>query len=240
MLWGEDELALIVGCLGVSCEAAERVRGHRLKGAVQLLEMPNSQMAEKLGLVSPLKRLVVRRALHHLVEADRWENATRGRKMVDVLTDPALCAHLLPFEDLERGKAISRGGFGTVYRALLRERSAASSRPAGSPGTSSREKPGSREKPATTPTSYGGAVSSRATGDRGQEQRRPVAVKEMLGDQRARLHELLKEAHVMSSLSHPNICQFIGVCAERKPQGRRYIVSELLDCSLFDLLHALM
>lgn len=63
-----------------------------------------------------------------------------------------------------------------------------------------------------------------------------VAVKEMRGERRVRLYELLKEACVMASLSHPNICTFIGVCANAAAR-KHYIISELMDCSLFDLIH---
>eukprot|EP00929_Paragymnodinium_shiwhaense_P062202 TRINITY_DN31053_c0_g1_i1.p1 TRINITY_DN31053_c0_g1~~TRINITY_DN31053_c0_g1_i1.p1 ORF type:complete len:1315 (-),score=264.06 TRINITY_DN31053_c0_g1_i1:368-4312(-) len=63
-----------------------------------------------------------------------------------------------------------------------------------------------------------------------------VAVKEMKGERRVRLYELLKEACVMASLRHPNICMFLGVCADVSAR-KDYIISELMDCSLFDLLH---
>jgi len=63
-----------------------------------------------------------------------------------------------------------------------------------------------------------------------------VAVKEMKGERRVRLYELLKEACVMASLKHPNICTFIGVCADASAR-KSYIISELMDCSLFDLIH---
>jgi len=63
-----------------------------------------------------------------------------------------------------------------------------------------------------------------------------VAVKEMKGERRVRLYELLKEACVMASLKHPNICTFIGVCADASAR-KHYIISELMDCSLFDLIH---
>jgi len=63
-----------------------------------------------------------------------------------------------------------------------------------------------------------------------------VAVKEMRGERRVRLYELLKEACVMASLNHPNICTFIGVCANASAR-KHYIISELMDCSLFDLIH---
>lgn len=68
---------------------------------------------------------------------------------------------------------------------------------------------------------------------------RQVAVKEMKGERHVRLHELLKECRVMASLTHKNICQFIGICADlhNRANGRQYIVSELMDCSLFDLIH---
>lgn len=63
-----------------------------------------------------------------------------------------------------------------------------------------------------------------------------VAVKEMKGERRVRLYELLKEACVMASLKHPNICQFIGVCVDST--GRKHcIVSQLMDGSLFDIIH---
>jgi len=63
-----------------------------------------------------------------------------------------------------------------------------------------------------------------------------VAVKEMKGERKVRLYELLKEACVMASLRHPNICQFIGVCSDASAR-KHYIISELMDCSLFDLIH---
>lgn len=66
---------------------------------------------------------------------------------------------------------------------------------------------------------------------------RVVAVKEMKGDHHMQLYELLKEARVMASLKHPNICAFVGICADTKPLGRRYIMSEMMDCSLYDLVH---
>jgi len=40
----------------------------------------------------------------------------------------------------------------------------------------------------------------------------------------------------MASLCHPNICQFIGVCSDTSAR-KYYILSELMDCSLFDLIH---
>lgn len=40
----------------------------------------------------------------------------------------------------------------------------------------------------------------------------------------------------MASLRHPNICEFIGVSASPE-SGKRYIISELMDCSLFELVH---
>lgn len=64
----------------------------------------------------------------------------------------------------------------------------------------------------------------------------PVAVKEMKGERRVRLYELLKEACVMASLNHPNICTFLGVCTDSSAR-KCYILSELMDCSLFDLIH---
>lgn len=65
-----------------------------------------------------------------------------------------------------------------------------------------------------------------------------VAVKDMKGDRNVRVHELLKESRIMASLSHPNVCQFIGICADlKRAGGKQYILSELMDCSLFDLIH---
>lgn len=63
-----------------------------------------------------------------------------------------------------------------------------------------------------------------------------VAVKDMKGERRVQLYELLKEACVMASLSHPNICTFVGVCTDNV-QRKYFIISELMDCSLFDMIH---
>lgn len=61
-----------------------------------------------------------------------------------------------------------------------------------------------------------------------------VAVKEMKGDRQASMHEVLKESRVMASIIHENICKFVGISSRA---GRHYIISELMDCSLFDLVH---
>lgn len=63
-----------------------------------------------------------------------------------------------------------------------------------------------------------------------------VAVKDMKGERRVQLFELLKEACVMASLKHPNICTFVGVCTDSAAR-KHYIISELMDCSLFDIIH---
>jgi len=64
----------------------------------------------------------------------------------------------------------------------------------------------------------------------------PIAAKEMKGERRARLYELLKEACIMATLHHPNVCNFIGVSADATAR-KHYIISELMDCSLHDLVH---
>lgn len=87
---------------------------------------------------------------------------------------------------------------------------------------------------------YRGVLSQTIPGsskDAAPPKPRRVAVKQMKGDRQMQLYELLKEARVMASLRHPNICAFVGVCADSGPLGRRYLLSEMLDCSLFDLLH---
>jgi len=198
MLWSEQELATVVGCLGVVPSASENLRDTRMGGAGQLVAMSNAQMSQDLGLAAPLERLVVRRSLTHLLEADRWANSCRGTSLWDVLDDPSLRKYVIPLDHLTLQSSISQGGFGVVYQGLL--------------------------------------LNDKRRGhfDRNGQ---AVAVKEMLGDHKARLYELLKEAHVMASLNHPNICRFIGVCTDGRPRGRRYIVSELLHCSLFDLIH---
>jgi len=63
-----------------------------------------------------------------------------------------------------------------------------------------------------------------------------VAAKQMKGDNHMQLYEVLKEARVMASIDHPNICRFVGVCVD-PGSGRRFILSELMDCSLYSLLH---
>mmetsp|Transcript_68947 Transcript_68947/g.202386 ORF Transcript_68947/g.202386 Transcript_68947/m.202386 type:complete len:1171 (-) Transcript_68947:103-3615(-) len=194
MLWGSDELACIIKSIGVGGEVDEKLRGIRLTGTAQLLEMSNSQMSQDLGLSAPLERLAVRRCLQHLTEADRYENSARGRSVLDVMNDTTLKPFIIPLSDLTLVQNLSQGGFGMVYKGTLKV-----------------HEDGPKQK--------------------------SVAVKEMLGDQRVQLYECLKEAHVMASLKHKNICKFIGVCADGKPRGKRYIVSALLDCSLFDLVH---
>ncbi|CAK0791715.1 unnamed protein product [Prorocentrum cordatum] len=203
-LWDEVELAAVVYCLGVNPEAARMVRGRRLHGAKGLLELSNSGMARKMGLASPLERLVVRRTLQRLLWAEIQENGERGRSCCDgdVMAAPALSAHAIPMERLTIVSRIAQGGFGAVHRGAL--------------------------------LPQGGSDGS---GHGGEEKAQAVAVKEMMGDSRFKLNELLKEAQVMASLRHPNICRFIGVCADGRQRGKRYIVSELLDCSLFDLVH---
>jgi len=63
-------------------------------------------------------------------------------------------------------------------------------------------------------------------------------VKAMKGDQRMRLNEILKESRVMATLDDANLCSFIGICTDgRSKGGTQYILSELMDCSLFDLVH---
>jgi serine/threonine protein kinase len=53
------------------------------------------------------------------------------------------------------------------------------------------------------------------------------------------MYELLKEGRIMASLSHTNVCVFLGICADLQDRkGRQLIISELMDCSLFDLLHS--
>lgn len=110
---------------------------------------------------------------------------------------------------------ISQGGYGTVYRGLLLPPEASSEAAAAAAA-------------AALPAS-GSDANPRRDG-------RPVAVKEMKGELRVRLQELLKEATVMAALRHPNICTFIGVCANAA-ERKHYIISELLDCSLFDVIH---
>eukprot|EP00811_Abedinium_folium_P012349 NODE_2144_length_2283_cov_3.439703.p1 GENE.NODE_2144_length_2283_cov_3.439703~~NODE_2144_length_2283_cov_3.439703.p1 ORF type:complete len:660 (+),score=85.63 NODE_2144_length_2283_cov_3.439703:140-1981(+) len=67
---------------------------------------------------------------------------------------------------------------------------------------------------------------------------RLVAVKDMKGSQEVRIHEIFKESRVMKALGHKNLCAFVGICTDlSKHDSAQYILSELLDCSLFDLVH---
>lgn len=193
-LWGPDELAVVLQCLGVSAEIVDKVRSMRPRGVTQVLEMTNDAMAAELGLETQLSRLVVRRCLQLFLAMDHLQNSARGLSIKDVLSDTVLRAHVVPLEELTLLSRISQGGYGRVYRGLLR-----------------------------TPSRRGAG--------------RSVAVKEMLGERRAELYELLKEARVMAMLRHPNINSFIGICADAEPLGKRYIISELMDCSLSDLVH---
>lgn len=88
---------------------------------------------------------------------------------------------------------------------------------------------------------YKGALRPKT--DRGRLQAgriHPVALKDMKGNRNARLHEMLKEGRILASLNHQNICMFVGVaCSQLNARGggKQYIVTELMDCSLFDLVH---
>lgn len=199
MLWGRSELSVFMQCLGVNSNAVKKMRGYRCRGAAQIVQMADSEMKDELGLASPAERLVLRRALHRLLEADRAEASARGRTLRDVLNDPVLSTYIIPLEDLKFDQCISRGGFGKVYRGTL------------------------------CPAANRGRLRA--------GQARAVAAKEMLGGYETRLYELLKEARVMASLHHPNICEFLGVCADAKPKGQRFLISALASCSLHDLVH---
>jgi len=225
MLWSETELATVVDCLGVSSTAASRMTGEsdapggeriRVGGATQLVEMTNAQMCRDLGLCVPLERLVVRRAIQHMLTSDRRANAFRGRGLHDVMDNAALRKYIVPLDRLTLKSTVSQGGFGIVYRGSLRTQCGDFMMSA---------------------QSEAGGNRHRSDDDSPKKERMNVAAKEMLGDSRARVHELLKEAHVMASLRHKNICRFVGICAGADPRGRRFILSELLHCSLFDLVH---
>lgn len=198
LLWSEDELAAFIACLGLGADVSERVQRKKLKGAAQLLETPTAEL-RRLGLVTPVERLVVRQSLKRLLDHDRWENNYAGQKKEQhLLRDSVLGDFLLPVEEVSVVGKISQGGYGTVYRGVL------------------------------IPTvERAGLAPGRS---------HLVAVKEMKGERRVRLNELLKEACVMASLSHPNIAKFIGVSCDATAR-KHYIVSELMDCSLFDLIH---
>jgi len=197
MLWSEDELAAFSACLGLSSTTSALILEKRLKGAMQMLEMSNSEMRREFLLESPVERLILRQSLKRLLDADRWENTVRDYKAGDLLHDPVLAKYSVPLSELEVVGQISQGGYGTVYRGVLDLKVPRRGLPAG---------------------------------------KKHVAVKEMKGDRRVRLYELLKEACVMASLSHPNICTFIGVSSDTAMR-KQFIISELMDGCLFDLIH---
>lgn len=204
LLWSEDELAAFIACLGISTEVCERVRGCRLKVVSHILDMSNTDMRRQFGLMSPVERLVLRQALKRLLDADRWENSVRNQQTSDLLKGRQREAVLGPL-----GKFLVSPEELKLVKMISQ----------GGYGTVHR-----------------GVLHSKVERCGLQaDKAHPVAVKEMKGErQGVRLHELLKEACVMASLHHPNICTFIGVCSEK---GKHYIVSELMDCSLFDLVH---
>jgi len=197
MLWSENELAAFLRCLGTSKEACRSVRSRTLRGVNQMVQMSNSELSGRFGLTTYVERHVVRKALTRFLELDRWQNAAKAaRKLPDLMTDPALREFVVPLDELRVDAEISQGGFGLVYRGMLRPR------------------------------------VQRGRLQAGVEYR--VAVKDMKGDRNLRVRELLKETRVMSCLQHPNMCMFIGICVDR---SRATILSELMDCSLFDLVH---
>ncbi|CAK0807724.1 unnamed protein product, partial [Prorocentrum cordatum] len=176
------------------------VRRCPLRGPDHLLLMSDAELRSRFGLEAAGERHVVRRALKRFLEADRHENAVRGRRSVEATEDPHLREFLVPLADLTLGPEISSGGFGQVFRGVLRP--------------------------------------SEDRGRLRKGQPRTVAVKAMKGDQRMRLNEILKESRVMATLDDANLCSFIGICTDgRSKGGTQYILSELMDCSLFDLVH---
>lgn len=198
MLWGEEEIAAFVSCLGLPDEVANLVRQRHLKGAARILDMSTREMAE-LGLEHKMQRLILRRCLQRLLDIDRWENSVARQRVGDVLRDPVLGVYIIPSNELTIMSTIAQGGYGQVFRGIL------------------------------TPRIERGALKA--------QKKYVVAAKEMKGERHVRLYELLKEACVMASLRHKNVCRFLGVCADDAPRGKRYILSELMDCSLFDLIH---
>eukprot|EP00931_Biecheleriopsis_adriatica_P088130 TRINITY_DN62508_c0_g1_i1.p1 TRINITY_DN62508_c0_g1~~TRINITY_DN62508_c0_g1_i1.p1 ORF type:complete len:1048 (+),score=154.81 TRINITY_DN62508_c0_g1_i1:20-3163(+) len=225
LLWQSAELAAFMSCLGISREACQRLRRMKLEGgASQLLEKSNSWFHRELGLWSPVERLVVRQAFRRLLDTERFlqrrgpdsgsRRPSKGRQNV-LSDDSVLGQHVLPLDSLSLQSKISQGGFGTVYRGLLRQ-----------------------EKHSDCPReeSSSGGFFRMPCFKSSSSDVRPVAVKEMKGEQRISMHELLKEACVMASLRHDNIAAFIGVCAD-KTSSKYYIVSELAECSLFDMIH---
>lgn len=120
--------------------------------------------------------------------------------MSDAMDDAVLRDFMIPLDELQVEREISQGGFGLVYRGVLRPS----------------ERRGKLEK--------------------GKHYR--VAIKDMKGDRSVRIYELLKECRIMASMNHPNLCNFLGICAKlHVPHSKQYILSELMDCSLFDLVH---
>jgi len=200
MLWAAEDLAAFVSCLGVSQSAVSSLRQSRLRGPDHLLLMTDAELRSQICLDTPAERHVVRRALKHLLELDRFENARLGRRSPETLDDLLLREFEVPLLELELGQELSAGGFGHVSRGVLRPR------------------------------------ANRGRLRKGQPL--PVAVKAMKGSRQVRLKELLKESRVMASLDHPNLCRFVGICSEGCRKGSsQYILSELMDCSLFDMVH---
>jgi len=196
MLWSEVELAAFISCLGLGKEVTQSIQAKSLRGVNQLVQMSNVELSRLFGLKSHAQRRLVRRALMRFLELDRWQNAAKQRRLPDLMVDPSLREFLIHVDELTVGPEISQGGFGQVFRGVLRPR-----------------------------VSRGRLLA-------GREYR--VAIKDMKGDRSLRLRELLKESRVMASLHHRNMCTFLGVVGER---CRATIVSELMDCSLFDLVH---
>eukprot|EP00931_Biecheleriopsis_adriatica_P066290 TRINITY_DN40683_c0_g1_i1.p1 TRINITY_DN40683_c0_g1~~TRINITY_DN40683_c0_g1_i1.p1 ORF type:complete len:1006 (+),score=141.83 TRINITY_DN40683_c0_g1_i1:102-3119(+) len=226
--WGSLELAAFIACLGIGGDACQRLRCTCLGpgGARKLLEMSNAWFRKELGLWSPVERLVVRQALRQVLETERsmqrsgrrsdQRNDNSKKEQSSPLSgDAVLGKHAIPRKSLTLVSKISSGGFGTVYRGLLHHEQNAEDAAAGFTRSMFR-----------IPL----LQSAPAVG------KRHVAVKEMKGEQQISTHEFLKEACVMASLHHPNICAFVGVCSDPKTK-KHFIVSQLADGSLFDIVH---
>eukprot|EP00435_Cladocopium_sp_Y103_P032521 s3490_g8.t1 len=211
MLWTEDELAAFMSCLGLSPDVSHRVMRQRFKGAAQFLSMSNVQLRKALGMVTPVERLVVRNALKRLLDGTRLEASVCSVKAMDIISDSVLSHYIIPKEELTMVSKISQGGYGTVYRGVL-------------------ETWLLKSVDFLLSDLLEGLLTSTP------RNRKSIGPEDMKGERRVQLYELLKEACVMASLSHPNICTFVGVCTDNV-QRKYFIISELMDCSLFDMIH---
>jgi len=202
MMWGEDELAAFLGCIGCNQAVVERVITQKLRGVDHFFQMLDARLHDDFGFTSVMQRHIARKAFRRFLEIDRLPHNVPDRGLNDVADDATLREFLIPFDELRVECEKAQGRFGIVFQGLVK------------------------------------TVATRRQLEAGRAYKVAVKAMKVKGARSRRLYELHKECQVMASLRHRNVCNLVGICAKSSvPGSTRYILTELMDCSLFDIIH---